>query len=806
MPTLVLRQFLKDRRTLAEAMVGRWPTPEQLCRRALVGEWERSSALPDHVLRNRREAALGAATSEWDILRAVLAAYADEYLLRRDGEVHVHFDKFGQWQTEIADLSPLPFLAFALWRWYGAPDLGNAESVRNYVGQRLRPFTHTSLIGPFDPKVEDLIGSDGLHDRHIHLNGSTEVDKVWQDQLAHIARAAAELKQALPRLDRAATNDQSMLAELYEQLGLRPDAIYHHLRVARRLRMVLADYASGQEPTYRLDELVARYTIPALDVERRVREHPLARVAPERGKLIPELLLLITIFQRLESQPTAREPAKMLFLYLLILNGMAVPLTIQGERQKGFDQFQKFTFTGMRNPSEGKSYLDRFHQLNCSPRQDLAALEGRISPPDQIKKLRDLLTAILDGLNQYRGGGRIHSLADAAGLAPAPRPGEPRMELTLVAHFIKKKESSKAAASTSCRHQGLRLDLMKRWRVLREVRNTDSAARRFIVGIDAAANEMHAPPEAFAPLFRAARRAGMSHFTFHAGEDFEHLISGIRAVAEAVEFLGLRAGNRIGHGTALGIDPALWLERMPSSITMTKANHLDDLVFAYHHLLGCPSLGHFLAPLEGQIRELSRHLYGETHDPSKLYQAWTYRRLDPLAIRQLASGATTVDGDRQREILRLRTARDEDPAHYQLFCRHHEAEVRRRGATPIKVATGWLGQAALRHLQEAILQNLVSRQIAIETLPTSNVRISFYRDHGEHHVFRWLAEKPEQAPPICVGSDDPGIFANSMRAEFYHLAREAKWRGANWSEVDKTLRRLNDDSRVFGFRPAPADT
>jgi len=815
MPTMVLRQILKDRRTLADIMDGGRPGLDRIRRRALVGEWERNSRLPDHVLRNRGEAGLGEVDSDWGLVRATLRAYVAEYLYRREQGIHVHFDKFGEWQRELADLSPLPFLAFALWQWNGAPDPAHLDEVQQYTGKYLDRLRHTMLITPHLPLVEDVIDVQGLHDRHIHLNGSTEIDKVWQDQLANVDEAIREIRQALPhpqRIGRQDTN-RSMLAELYEQLSLTPAKVGHYLRVARRVRMVLCDYALGLgiKPHYSPKVLMVPGTLPELDLERRTSGHPLADHIPrDAGKLVPELLLLILVFRQLEKDAGKSIAGHLLHLYLLILNCVAVPLTIQGERQKGFDQFQKFTFTEMRSQSESGAYVDRFRQLNHAPKQDLAVLEGRFAPPDSPRKLAGLLLNILKDLNEYRGGKRPRpqSLTAAAEFSPQSQPGEPRMELYLVAHFIKEADQGPSRSVQDgcgtilppCRHHKLRQKLMRRWRVLRHVREAFQVARRFIVGIDAAANEQHARPEVFAPLYRAARRSGMVNFTYHAGEDFEHLVGGIRAIAEAVRFLGLERGGRIGHGTAIGIDPDLWLRQMPQTIRMRRGEYLDDLVFAHGRLLGEQGFEHLLPQLERLIHDLSFKIYGQGHSPAMLWAAWKMRALDPLAIAPEAEGAVVVDHDLEREVRRLRKARQDHPGAFALFLRHHSAAGRRASVVQEAVATDWLPSKALRALQNGLLKDLASGQVTLETLPTSNVRISFYEDHAEHHVLRWLAEAPDSAPTVCVGSDDPGIFANSMRGEYYHLARELKRAGKTWDEVGQALRRLNHNSRIYGFR------
>lgn len=83
-----------------------------------------------------------------------------------------------------------------------------------------------------------------------------------------------------------------------------------------------------------------------------------------------------------------------------------------------------------------------------------------------------------------------------------------------------------------------------------------------------------------------------------------------------------------------------------------------------------------------------------------------------------------------------------------------------------------LDKHTLRLVQEAVLGEFRERQVAIETLPTSNVRISVYEKYAEHHVFRWLGLRGDPPVRVCVGSDDPGIFATNLRNEYAHLLRE----------------------------------
>ncbi|HKH45340.1 MAG TPA: hypothetical protein VKM72_11800 [Thermoanaerobaculia bacterium] len=96
------------------------------------------------------------------------------------------------------------------------------------------------------------------------------------------------------------------------------------------------------------------------------------------------------------------------------------------------------------------------------------------------------------------------------------------------------------------------------------------ALRTWVVGIDAAGEEMLLPPRDLAPSFRMVRRRVQDQMnrpglppvhlgrTCHAGEDFRDLLTGLRYVDETVELFQLQPGERIGHGLALALDPADW--------------------------------------------------------------------------------------------------------------------------------------------------------------------------------------------------------------------------------------------------------
>ena len=63
-------------------------------------------------------------------------------------------------------------------------------------------------------------------------------------------------------------------------------------------------------------------------------------------------------------------------------------------------------------------------------------------------------------------------------------------------------------------------------------------------------------------MARSSRRGLVAlGLTLHVGEDFGWLTSGIRAVAEPIEWGLLMRGDRLGHAIAITVDPSKWWSR-----------------------------------------------------------------------------------------------------------------------------------------------------------------------------------------------------------------------------------------------------
>ncbi len=186
--------------------------------------------------------------------------------------------------------------------------------------------------------------------------------------------------------------------------------------------------------------------------------------------------------------------------------------------------------------------------------------------------------------------------------------------------------------------------------------------KEYIAGIDAANKEYYTPPEVFSAVYSFFKNSITSsglviekdancdidpitlnevnlQYTFHAGEEYRDIISGLRAIYEAVVFLNLKDEDRIGHAVALGIDPKLFLQNR-RSITLTKGEYLDNLLFLYFLLGQRDDSPISLELLKNRIYRIASEIYNHNFE-DKGYKiddyvdAWLLRRNCPNEINTI---------------------------------------------------------------------------------------------------------------------------------------------------------------------------
>ncbi len=712
-------------------------------------------------------------------------AELSKMLVFRGEKIYVENQQFEKWQNTILSVSPLLIISYKIYK-------HAKESFRIKPEDLIKTiFEKSALPSIYEPQLDYIINNGGLNEMHMHLNGATEIDIVWHDALQQPDKFYANIKKSLKN---------STITEQYIQIGhFEQDDFYRLLKVASQIRdqMLLMIYNQcheekednkQKEKKYQSKNSKEYFTKDEFDIGKTLNyasySHPISSLEKDiylDSKMQYESLFIIRSLEYLETSQSIYFGH--LFHYYLLIYSYFQKLLVQQKTQVGFDQFQKITLNELRELTE-EEYNNRYHQLQGMCDNSLSVLEGRFAPKDDLTKSLKLLKAIYKGYDKKL---------------------QKDFKLKLVPHFIKQLDKRNPNKIITFRDLELRIKNKKSLEVLLESMKYHNEEGQYIykeliVGFDAAANELHASPEAFSPIFRKLAFLGYKNFTYHAGEDFVHLLSGLRMVYEAIDFLEMQSGNRIGHATALGIEPELWNQRLyDSKLTIKQGEWLDNLVFAYNFCSEYEIMFGYLAKLEASIRKYFTQIYGNEkyYSMHQIIEAWRCRKYDPFIAFEWREPSFFEDFE-SKELIEYKAIDQDIRAIYEAY---HEGSIIAKYNQMIQIEPLEIfGVNELRELQNMMIKFLNEKNIAIETLPTSNVRISYYKNYDEHHLKRWLglSKADDPRPYVVIGSDDTGIFMTNLRNEYAHIFQLL----ANGNSHEMALQKINHlniASKAFTF-------
>lgn len=684
---------------------------------------------------------------------------------------------------------------------------GLAEVHRHFNGSASPMLLWTHLLGQYRQLA---------HKHHLKVNGrkqrgtdAVEISTIAR-QLSWL-RLAGRLREALLERLRTGAPDESWRRAIVWQLS----------QDAEALRTEAQDIHPGGGWSWRIPRLLGRNASPPVH---------------ERPDLVGERALLYRLYHWLEHERDVTDLDRaVVHAYLLAQNLTLASLKHPVDGHSGLARFVRdYAGSTARELSES-DYEERLVQAHRTGA--VRWLEARISPSgDPRDKIRRLEHAA-------RRRQHVHQPRDVLGAwrarhAPVQNRTASVPDIGVIFHFIREKDRQLPPRARPCppRHAALRAKvwtqahaLLAAWR--------DPQVGYLFVGLDIASKETDAPNEVFAPAIRFLRSSvarpwdeipgwrrprrrdgvppGPLRLTCHAGEDFDHLIGGMRSIDEAVTFLEMEPGDRIGHGLALGYWPRDWAEACGGTIHHKAGAWLDDLVWFRRRLLKIHDHGVVLADVETRIAELAFHVYGRNYPEAVtvnvLEQAWRWRSEDPSVARLLDGTSGTGKGmalflpgsglSFARYSLEKRGHDPTRPDVKLWRAYHDDPDVRKRSeeTRDVSIPERWL--PAMERVQEQMLSKLCTRRIAIEINPSSNLSVGFLRQMREHPVFRWFGPEMNatQAPFVVVGSDDPGIFATELVHEYAFLASAAALRGASPRSIQSWLEHLRQTSIDFSF-------
>lgn len=756
---LFLKHLLSDTESLANYLEGNVVPFNELTQNIFLLQRNQNQKIPDHYYRSSFNKEFEGLNSLQSVLLK-LEPLSKSLLTLKIKTIIVKNEKFENWQELLTFIPPLllqtAFLSDSFDKSYH-----NFDSIKKYFTEYiLLNFLYTTLPSPDDIKFKNHIKPNaGFNDLHIHLNGSTETDKSWQDFLRDPDLIYKDLQKGILK-------NSVVIEQLKQEFPhLNSFKLFQLLQIARKLREVIFEFIFPSQPGKlegkTLEDILNEVIIDPLNKNWNSSYlHPFKLLIDKNATdhhfdTAIESLMYLLVFHKLkrESSPAL---SSIFHFYLLIL-GLFNRLLVQQLHQYGFEQFQKLTLNNLREQSESR-YEPRFLQMHGNSFKNLSSLEGRFSPRDTLTENEFFISAIQSGWDSF-----INKINERKLSSKNPN-------LYLIAHFIKKREIQN---NERIQFKDLRKDIYKRAKSLIYLKRGKCIYRN-LVGIDAASNELHTPPEVFAPIFRMLRREGFSHFTYHSGEDFYHLLSGLRAIYEAVTFNELSTGDRIGHAIAAGIKPSIWINNLGKSFFMKSGEYLDDLVFIRYLIshLRLRKLYSKIKLIESRIFKLASRIYGSNFDIKEYTSSWMLRKYCPFHLLEdsyeYASNSPVFDYIEWTECKNSQNS----IRSLEYYALYHSKQIQENYCNYIEVETEEIFDSSqLELLQQAILTILANKGLAIEVLPTSNIRISHYRKYADHHIWTWKrwAEEKIAVPEIVLGTDDTGIFATNILNEYYHL-------------------------------------
>ena len=499
------------------------------------------------------------------------------------------------------------------------------------------------------------------------------------------------------------------------------------------------------------------------------------------------------------------------YAYLLIKESIRSEL-IQSNQNVGFENFSLYQRRkgDLLSDVIYRKEFTRHAVSNSLVSQNIRKIEIRIAPENDTTKMCRQIQE-LDSL-----------------ILPSP---EWKKNIFYTVHFIKKSDNEREHTGLiHCRHYQRRKFIERQAYALSGLREKWPRVGERILGIDAASSEIGCRPEVFASVFRYLKNHRHRYYsedgivilpqlgaTYHVGEDFLDLADGLRAIEEAVIFLNLESGDRMGHALALGVNVREWYQSKGMRIALPVQDYLDNLVWIFQKLVeyDIPNFENLKGWIQGEYEIMFGRIYRKNMNQAEMnavYRAFLkkkYKRNYEKSIRQMDFGiynyyyAWQLRGDdpksyergyfyenysigRQEEFrvnfhyLKDFQKREMPEAALLYYMYHFNEGVRREGEKTKEVIVPENYVDAVASIQKIMQKKIAERGIAIETNPSSNYLIGTFRQYEKHPIIQFYnkglvhdAKQLKDSPqlPVSINTDDQGVFSTSLENEYALMAR-----------------------------------
>ncbi len=676
----------------------------------------------------------------------IIMLYANEILLVESNRLKVKFDDLFEWNGFITKIDSNIFQAAFLQNSNGL----NCETVIEHDNERLYNILKT-----------------GLYENHMHLNGSGYSWEINWDILVcskpfnYIKRKISKnIKLAKYANENYLRIDKIKCIRLYLIWIILGKKKEYHFEISRILKNNYRFYMYQD-----LDKLTILYDLS--------KEYFKKQYGDSQEVNKKERNFLIEIFKCFNNGQLNNFDKNLLNIYLAELSELKF-IFVQDNIGMGFSKFKdcEMIKSDFMDKKEDKLLLESVLEKYYSEGVVLA-IEVRIAPKDKtglIKKIKELEKVNEKVYKKYLRRNKCLK----------------KIKIGIIIHYIKMSEKF---TNNGCRHSNLRGRIKKAAVGLDQYFESGYKSDIKVVGIDAANVEIDCPPEVLAPIFRKHRANTSSKydlgFTYHVGEEFLTLASGLRAIDDLIEFFNFKSGDRLGHALSLGLDPDKYFSTKRNLINTTLESHVDDLVFL--HKINC-ALGeaNLCFKLEQEFIKYASKLFVNTLESLPLItdyrDSYALRGNDPKYLdNNICSENQPVFMCEKDHIYNFNNSNHNEAfknklAHKLLGLYHYNEDLYNTGKTSLSINVEDFYINAVKNVQKYMIKRVHNIGISIEINPSSNKKISFIDKYSDLTVYKLNNYKLPNADNtinnlhVSINTDDSGIFETNLSTEYSYIA------------------------------------
>lgn len=343
------------------------------------------------------------------------------------------------------------------------------------------------------------------------------------------------------------------------------------------------------------------------------------------------------------------------------------------------------------------------------------------------------------------------------------------------------------------------------------LRNKVPYLANFVVGLDAASLENNTPTHVFASVFEKARNSDNDQmlmrdgnaqlskqqslfFTFHAGEDFRHLNSGLRRIDEVIQFCKFHSGDRIGHGIALGLSVEKWVSRN-SVVVVPRGEYLDNLLWIWGVYTRTTDINYkTFIYLEHRINVIAKSIFEITNGLTieLLYEVYQ-ERFKPLykCFSKLDIEECQKNKNSQSKAWDVRT----------LLNAYHEQKYLEKMEDSIYINSSANEEEMTKDMQRYLRDKVAMNGIVIEVNPSSNYVIGQMDSLYENQFFQinTLDDNNLSNIMININSDDPIVFNTNVSNEMAYLYYGMLYKGIGKDSALKWIEKVRKSGMDTSF-------